>query len=250
MGKVKHNMRYVIPYPASRMARTSTILVLAAACFAGAATAQQPASKKAPAVAPAGKGDQQADIVHIGWVKLCRKFTETYTTKDGKEEKRDLNICLTKNETIYVDSGTTRSSAAIRQIDGEAKQHLMVTVPLEMDLRAGMRAAVFPKDIWEKTQKGGQVSKADEAKLKSLTLLYTQCSPVGCDGELEVTPQLINDMTTGGGLMVFASKGGVPVPFPIPLDGFDRAYAEAPMSDQKYNDARRKLMQQIGQRNR
>jgi invasion protein IalB len=241
-------MRHVVPYPASRMARTSTILVLVAACLAGTATAQQPASKKAPAVSPAGQGDQRADIVPVGWVKLCRKFTETYTSKDGKEEKRDLNICLTKNETIFVNSGRMRSSAAIRQVDGNPKQYLMVTVPLEMDLRSGMRATVFPKDIWEKTQKGGQLSKADEDKLKPLNLVYTQCSPAGCDGELEVTPQLVNELTTGGGLMVFAFKSAELIPFPVPLDGFSKAYAEAPMSDETYNAVRRKLMQQIEQR--
>jgi invasion protein IalB len=222
--------------------------VLGAACLAGAAAAQQPAPKKAPAVAPADQGGQQADIVPVGWVKLCRKYTATSTNKDGKEQNQDLNICLTKNETIYVNSGKVLSSAAIRQINGEPKQHLMVTVPLGMDLRPGMRATVFPKDIWEKSQKGGQVNKADEAKLKPLTLVYTQCHPDGCDGELEVTPQLINDFMTGGALMLFAfNTAGAPVPFPVPLAGFDKAYAGAPMEDQSYNEGRRKLMRQIEQ---
>ena len=229
-------MRNAVSCHAGRTARTWTILVLAAACLAGAATAQQP-------------GDQQADIIPVGWAKLCRKFIETSTDKNGKESKKDLNICLTKNETIYASTGKLRSSAAIRQVDGEAKQHLIVTVPLEMDLRSGLRAAVFPKDIWEKTQKGGQLSKADEAKLKPVMLVYTQCTPTGCDAELEATPQLINDLTTGGALMVFAfTAPGVPVSFPVPLAGFNQAYAEAPMSDEQYNAARRKLMQQIQQK--
>jgi invasion protein IalB len=214
---------------------------LAAICLAGAAAAQQLAPKSAPAT-------EQADIAPIGWVKLCRKYIAVTVAKDGKEEKKDLNICLTKNETIYINSGRVLSSAAIRQIDGDAKQHLMVTVPLEMNLKSGVRATVFPKATWEKQQKGEQLSKADEASLKPLALVYTQCHPAGCDAELEATPQLINELMTGGALMLFAfSAAGAPVPFPVPLAGFDKAYTAAPMTEQTYNDARRKVMRQIEQ---
>jgi invasion protein IalB len=242
-----HNMRDVVSYRTGRIARASALLVLAATCLGGAATAQQPAPKKAPAVASVGQDDQDAGIIPLGWVKLCRKYTATSKQKDGKEDAKDLNICLTKNETIFAGSGRMRSSAAIRQIDGDPKRYLMVTVPLEMDLRSGLRAAVFPKDVWEKTQKGGQLSKAEEAKLKPLSFVYTQCHPGGCDGELDAT-QLISELTTGGGLMVFAFRtADVPIPFPIPLDGFNKAYAEAPISDAKYDEIRRKLRQQTGQ---
>src|SRR5882724_2162719 len=105
--------------------------VLGAACLAGAAAAQQPA----PRGAPADRGGQQADIAPLGWAKLCRNYVSTTTHKSGKEEKQDLNICLTKNETVYINTGRVVSSAAIRQIASEAKQHLMVTVPLEINLK-------------------------------------------------------------------------------------------------------------------
>ena len=201
-----------------------------------------------PVPTHAGLDDQQADVIPTGWVKLCRSFTATSTNKDGKEEKQDLNICLTQNEALYANSGKVRYSAAIRQIDGQAKQHLMVTVPLGMTLRSGMRATVFPKDIWEKTQKNEKLGKIDEAKLKPLTLVYTQCHPAGCDSELETTPQLINDMMTGGALMLFAfNSAGVSVAFPVPLANFNKAYSEPPMTDKNYNDGRRRLMLQIEQ---
>jgi invasion protein IalB len=223
------------------------MLVLPAACLTGAVAAQQPAPQKAPA-APVAQGDQKADIIPVGWAKLCRNYTATSTNKDGKEEKQDLKICLTKNETIYVNSGRVRSSAGIRQIDGQPKLHLVVTVPLEMNLRSGMRATVFPKDIWEKSQKGEQISKNDEARLKPLTPVYTQCHPAGCDGELEATPQLIGDLKTGGALMLFAfNTAGEAVPFPVPLAGFEKVYAGAPMDERSYNEARRELMLQIEQ---
>ena len=124
----------------------------------------------------------------------------------------------------------------------------MVTVPLEMNLKPGLRATVFPKAIWEKSQKGEQISKADEAALKPLTLVYTQCHPAGCDAEIEATPQLIEELKTGGALTLFAvNSSGAPVPYPIPLAGFDKAYTDPPMTEQSYNDARKKLMQQVTQ---
>jgi invasion protein IalB len=218
--------------------------LLGAACLAGAAAAQQPAPRKAPAA----QADQQAEIAPIGWAKLCRNYTASTKDKDGKVESQDLSFCLTKNETIYRNSGKMRSSAAIRQVAGDPKQYLMVTVPLEMNLRSGLRATVFPKDIWEKSQKGGQISKADEAKLKPLPLVYTQCTPAGCDGELEATPQLIEELMTGGGLVVLAfNPDGAPVAFPVPLAGFEKAYKEAAMTELSYNNARRRLMLQIEQ---
>src|SRR5947207_10373262 len=117
-----------------------------------------------------------------------------------------------------------------------------------MDLRKGRRATVFHKDIRDKSQKGEKLSKADEAKLKPLTLVYTQCHPAGCDGETEATPQLINDLNSGAALVLFAfNTAGAPVAFPVPLAGFNKAYTEAPMAERSFNDARRKLMLQIEQ---
>jgi invasion protein IalB len=218
--------------------------LLGAACLAGVVAAQQPALNKAPAA----QADQQGEIMPIGWAKLCRQYTASTKNKDGKEENQALDICLTKNETVYINSGKVRSSATIRQIAGDPKLHLMVTVPLEMNLRPGLRATVFPKDIWEKTQKGAQIGKADEARLKPLPMVYTQCTPAGCDGELEASPQLIDELMTGGALMIFAfSPDGAPVPFPVPLAGFEKAYKEAPMTERSYNDARRRLMLKIEQ---
>ena len=55
-------------------------------------------------------------------------------------------------------------SAAVRQVEGQDKQHFMVMVPLGMLMQPGMRAIVYPKDLWEKAQKN---EKVDESKLKA-----------------------------------------------------------------------------------
>ena len=230
-------------------------LMLGITVWLAPAGAQQPAPKKdkappppaaqkaapaAPAAAAPGGAAQSA------WVKLCEKATATQKTKDGKEEKKDLNICLTHHERLDGNSGMVLVSAAVRQVEGQDKQAFMVMVPLGMMLQPGMRATLYPKDMWDKAQKN---EKVDESKLKPLSLAYTLCHPAGCTAEMESTPELLNDLKKGGGLMVFAiNAAGAPAAFPVPLVGFEQSYAGAPVDPKKYSEARRSLMQQIAQR--
>ncbi len=227
-------------------------LALGIAGLMGSATAQQPAPapKKAPA-APAQKGAPAAAAAapaapQSAWVKLCEKATAVTKNKEGKDEKKDLNICLTHHERLDGNSGMVLVSAAVRQVEGQDKQAFMVMVPLGMLLQAGMRANLYPKDVWEKAQKK---EKIDETKLKSIKLVYTLCHPAGCTAETELTPELLSDLKTDGGLVVFAiNAAGAPVGFPVPLVGFDQSYAGAPVDAQKYSEARKALMQQIAAR--
>jgi invasion protein IalB len=137
-------------------------------------------------------------------------------------------------------------SAAVRQIDGQDKQHFMIMVPLGMLIQPGMRASIYPKDQWDLVQKN---EKVDEAKLKGIKLGYTLCHPAGCTAEVEATPELIGDLRGSGGLVVFAiNASGQPVGFPVPLDGFAEAYAGPPTDNQKYKTARQALIEQIKQR--
>ncbi|HEU0159330.1 MAG TPA: hypothetical protein VFR00_08445, partial [Hyphomicrobiaceae bacterium] len=156
-------------FPSTTLGQVRTAGALAAALMLGItvllapAGAQQPPAKKdnkapatpaappaqkpaAPAAAAPGKaapataaaGNQSA------WVKLCEKATATQKTKDGKDEKKDLNICLTHHERLDGNSGMVLVSAAVRQVEGQDKQAFMVMVPLGMMLQAGMRATVYP----------------------------------------------------------------------------------------------------------
>jgi invasion protein IalB len=232
-------------------------LALGVAGLMGPAAAQQPApapapppaAKKAPAAAPAQKGAPAAAApaaAQSAWVKLCEKATAVGKDKDGKEEKRDINICLTHHERLDGNTGMVLVSAAVRQVEGQDKQHFMVMVPLGMLIQPGMRASIYPKDLWELAQKN---EKVDEAKLKGLKLGFTLCHPAGCTAELEAPADLIADLKTAGGLVIFSiNAGGQPVGFPIPLTGFEQAYAGAPVDNKQYGEARKALMQQIAQR--
>ena len=221
----------------------ATVAAIGLAASATVALAQDKkekgkAKEAAPAAAPAG--DQSA------WVKLCEKVGTVAKDKDGKEEKKEVSVCLTHHERLDANSGMVIVSAALRQVEGQDKQHFMVMVPLGMLLQPGMRAAVYSKDLWDKLQKN---EKIDESKLKPVRLAYTLCHPGGCTAELEMTPELLGEMKTGGGMIILAvNAGGQPVPFPVPLNGFDTSLAGAPIDNQKYSEARRALMQQIAAR--
>jgi invasion protein IalB len=211
--------------------------------------APPPAPKKAPAAPAAPKAaakDAKGGPPPSAWVKLCEKGTAITKAKDGKEEKKDLDICLTHHERLDGNTGMVLVSAAVRQVTGQDKQALMVMVPLGMLLQPGMRANIYPKDQWDLVQKN---EKVDDSKLKGIQLAYTLCHPAGCTAETEATPEILNTMKTSGGLLVFAiNAAGSPMVFPVPLAGFDASYGGPPIDTKQYSEARKSLMQQIAQR--
>lgn len=247
--------------PAAGRIRYAGAMALALAVgfagLTGSAAAQQPAPapKKAPEKAPAAPAKKAAPAAaqkdqpaaaQSAWVKLCEKAVGISKSKEGKEEKKELNICLTHHERLDGNTGMVLVSAAVRQVEGQDKQHFMVMVPLGMMLQAGMRATLYPKDVWELAQKN---EKVDESKLKAVKLAYTLCHPAGCTAEMEATPELITDLKAGGGIVVFAiNAAGAPVAFPVPLTGFEQSYAGNPVDNKQYGEARRTLMQQIAAR--
>jgi invasion protein IalB len=205
-------------------------LVLAGAGASGPASAQQPGSKSAPAVGvknvpqPPAAGVKGSEVMS-GWKKICKTAGVVKKDKAGKDEAKDVRVCLTANDWHESKTGKVVFSAAIRQVGGDDKQFFMVTVPLGMMLQAGVRGVVFPKDLWAKAQKN---EKVDESKLKAIALKYMLCHPGGCDSELELTPELINDLETGGGVMIYTiNANGGPVGYALPLAGLDAALAES-----------------------
>ncbi len=236
----------------ARMAHVGAMaatLMLGVTVFLAVASAQTPPAKKPPEKAPDKKAQQAPSTPQSAWVKLCEKATAASKDKDGKEEKKDISICLTHHERLDGNSGMVLVSAAVRQIEGQDKPAFMVMVPLGMLLQPGMRATVFPKDMWAKVQKNEKIEKAEEAKMKGLALKYTLCHAAGCTAETEATPELLNDLKGSGGLMIFAiGAAGAPIAFPVPLDGFAQALAGQPVDTLKYSEARKALMQQIAAR--
>jgi invasion protein IalB len=208
------------------------------------APAAAPAKPAAGAAAPAAGAASAAN--KSAWVKLCEKTPLVKKGADGKEVKDDKEICLTHHERLDGNSGMVLVSAAIREVQGQNKKHLMIMVPLGMALPPGLRAAVYTKDQWAKIAKN---EKVDDKELKPVDLKYSLCHASGCTAEIEADAAVVDQMKSGGGLMIVAMNAAAqPIGFPVPLDGFTDAFAGKPIDNAEYKKARGQLMAQIRDR--
>lgn len=227
------------------------VKIPAAPAKPAAAPAAKPAA--APAAKPAaaapvaaGTAAGASDAAKSAWVKLCEKAPVVKKDKDGKEVKEEKSLCLTHHERLDGNTGMVLVSAAIRQVEGQDKQSLMIMVPLGMALPPGIRAAVYTKEQWAAAAKQ---EKIDEKTLKPIELKYSLCHPAGCTAETEATKEILDQMAAGGGIMVLAMNAGAqPVGFPVPLDGYVEAVKGQPVDNRKYAAARSSLMRQIADR--
>jgi invasion protein IalB len=198
-------------------------LLLGASLVATPAMAQDKkpaaaAEKKPAAGAAAPAGEEQS-----AWVKLCEEAPNL------QDPKKKLNVCLTHHERLDGNSGRVLVSAAIREVDGQDKKALMVMVPLGMALPPGVQV------------------KVDENE--PVKLQYTLCHAAGCTAEAEADAKVVEQMKKGKQVVVAAiNLAGKAIGFPVPLTGFDKALAGKPVDNEKYKEARKRLMLQIRDR--
>lgn len=220
---------------------------LAIALTAGSlgAYAQAPKKEAAPAPKAGAAGGDQAAQNQSAWVKLCEKAPVIVPGKDGKEESVEKNICLTHHERLDASTGMVLISAAVRDIEGADKKHLMVMLPLGMAIPPGMQAGIYPADMWDKIQKN---EKVDDSKIQPVKLQYTLCHAAGCTAEVEATADLLKTISDNAGMIVYAVNGnGAPIAFPVPLNGFKEALNGAPADNAEYATKRTALMKQIAE---
>jgi invasion protein IalB len=187
---------------------------LAAPKVTAAAAAPTPAAGPVPPAA-----SQSA------WIKVCEKAQVLV----GEVDK---TVCLVLHEKIDGNTGLVIVSAAIRQIQGDPKQTLLVMVPSGMDIVPGLRAAVYTKAMWEKAQAN---EKINDGQLQPFDLKFQPCHAVGCTAEVDASADLVDNLKTGGGLMVFATnKAAQEIAFPVPLNGFAAALAGPSISPDDY----------------
>ncbi|MFM7084850.1 MAG: invasion associated locus B family protein, partial [Hyphomicrobium sp.] len=187
-----------------------------------------PSSKEAPKIVPkdapasnkttaqeTNQNNKESAANKSAWVKLCEKTPLVKKGEDGKEIKEEKNICLTHHERLDGNTGMVLVSAAIREVEGQDKKHLMVMVPLGMALPPGLRASVYTKDQWDKASKN---EKIDDKDIKLIEMKYALCHSAGCTAEVEAENGIIDQMKVGGGLMILAINAAAqPIGFPIPL---------------------------------
>ena len=95
-------------------------------------------------------------------------------------------------------------------------------VPLGMALPPGMRAAIYPKEQWEQAAEEREDRREDAERPSSSS---TRCAiRPAARPRSRRPPELIEQMKTGGGIMVIlpSTPAAQPIGFPVPLDGFER----------------------------
>lgn len=187
-----------------------------------------PAGGAAPAGAPnaamvgtAPVGPGGAAAAEDAWVKLCMK----------SEQTQNKEICLVNHEGLEPNTGMVLIAAAVRKVEGEEKQQLLVRVPTAY-------ALVMP---------AGVQLKIDEQQ--PIQLQYTICFPTSCQVQLELTKELFDQMRKGKQMVVAAMNiQQKTMGFPVPLTGFAKAYDGAPVDSVKYEESRRQLMEMFRKR--
>ena len=215
----------------------------------GIASAQEaPAKEKPKAAAPAPAKDAKAAAPAKGekqssWVKLCDDVPDLSTAKDGKEATKKKKVCATFHDTIDANSGMTVVSAAVREIEGNKKRDLQVTVPLGMVIPAGAKISALTA---EQTELIKAKKDLDPKDVISVDLKFTACLPNGCTAEIEAPDNVLELMKKGGSLLVRSIYvSGKPFAVPVPLNGFGDAYAGKPTDNEVYKKARAQMMTQI-----
>lgn len=198
-------------------ARAALVALAVLALGSGVAQAQSQQPKAAPAQKPAAAPAKPKET-QSSWVKLCD------TAPNFKKK-----ICLTHHERLDGNTGSVLVSAAVRKVEGVDNEQFLVMVPLGMAIPPGIRVTID-----------------DE---KPIPLKYSICHAAGCTAEAAATTDLVDKLKKGNKMVVAAINiAGKAVGFPVPLNGFTKAYQGEPVDNKKYQAARRKLMIMIRKR--
>jgi invasion protein IalB len=172
----------------------------------------------AGAAPAAGAGPTAEDSA---WVKLCLK----------NEQTGDKQVCLVNHEGLEPNTGMVLVAAAVRSIEGEDKQHLLVRLPTAYSL-------VMP---------AGVQIKIDEDE--PIQLQYAVCFPTSCQVQMELSKDMFEKMRKGKQMIVAAmNMQQKAMSFPVPLNGFSKTFDGPPVDNAQYEEARRQMMEKFRQR--
>jgi invasion protein IalB len=186
-------------------------------------TAPKATVPAAPAAAPAAPaaGAQAGAPEESAWVKLCLK----------NEQTANKQVCLVNHEGLEPNTGMVLVAAAVRSIEGEDKQHLLVRLPTAYSL-------VIPAGVQIKIDDGEPIS-----------LQYAVCFPTSCQVQMELSKEMFDKMRKGKQMVVAAmNMQQKAMAFPVPLTGFGKTFDGPPVDNAKYEEARRLMMEKFRQR--
>jgi invasion protein IalB len=197
----------------SKLHRTGWSVLLAAfalGCGMTLAGAQQEVPKTTPNSAThAGTGGESS------WIKVC--------TKDEKNGNKQ--VCLVRYEGLEPKTGAILIAAAVRTIEGEDKQHLLVNVSTAYSL----------------AMSSGVQIKIDEGEAAQLQ--YAVCFSTSCQVQMDLSKEFVDKMRKGKQMFIAAINARQKTMFfPVPLTGFSKTSDGAPVDNAAYQGARAEMM--------
>ncbi|MGB7035719.1 MAG: invasion associated locus B family protein, partial [Xanthobacteraceae bacterium] len=185
----------------------------------------KPAAKKpaaaAPAQSPAEQSAQQqpVQLIYSPWTKFCLK---------NQNDPKAKQVCFTGKD-ARIESGMPVVAAVLIEPEGEPKKILRVTLPLGMQLIHGTRVIIDQN--------------------QPMTAPYVICFTNGCMADYEATPDMINKMKKGQGLVVQAiNSTGQPISLVLPLSDFAKAYDGPPTDPKVFEEQQKKLQEELQKR--
>jgi invasion protein IalB len=205
-----------------RGARSALLTALALGLGTSLAMAQQvPAVPKTPAppkgAAPAAAPGQGGEA----WVKVCK----------NNEQTGNKQLCLVTYEGVDPNTGTVLDTVAVRSIEGEDKQSLLIGLTTAY-------ALIIP---------AGVQIKIDDSE--PISLLFDVCFSPSCQAHTELTKEIFDKMRKGKQIIVAAiNLQQKTMAFQVPLTGFGKAFDGPPVDNAKYEEAHRQMMEKFRQR--
>jgi invasion protein IalB len=189
------------------IASLGRVIPLAAAIFGlGVSLASAQQGQQVPP--GAAKGDVS------GWVKVC-----------GNDEQSAHQVCLVKYEELDPRTGSVLLSAAVRTVEGESGQQLVINVSSAYTLiiPAGLRARI------------------DEGE--PISMQFGICLPTSCQAQMALTGEMLQKLLSGKKLTVAAANAQKSMVFLVPLLGFHKSWTGAPTDAAKYQAARAQMLE-------
>ena len=119
-------------------------------------------------------------------------------------------------------------AAAVRSIEGDDKQHLLVRLPTAYSL-------VMPAGVQIKIDDG-----------EPIQLQYAVCFPTSCQVQMELSKEVFDKMRKGKQMIVAAmNMQQKAMAFPVPLNGFSKTFDGPPVDNAQYEAARRAMMEKF-----
>ena len=189
------------------LARLGRVIPLAAAIFGfGISSASAQQGQQVPA--GAAKGDVS------GWVKVCAR----------NEESANNQVCIVKYEELDPRTGSVLLSAAVRTVEGEPGQQLVINVSSAYTL-------IIP---------AGLQARIDEGE--PFSMQFGVCLPTSCQAQMALSKEMLQKIISGKKLAVAAANAQKSMVFLVPLLGFQKSWTGAPTDAAKYQAARSQML--------